>query len=253
MNQISIEEFIELVQSDITIFGALPRNLPDQSIRQYVETIALEWFYQNYKTATTTMYYHVHKDFFRTPEYAKHKYIQLPNEVQFVTWAKRIDDANYFQLGINVPSLSINLGVSNSPFLSSFATTIGELGVYKTIIDSLSDMLDQMNLYTVKSYYNHPTRRLEILSDYHYHIMLEVEVRIPVEYLYTNSYFLQYVTAWSKMQLGRLLGTFNYVLPGGVKYNASDLKQEGKEEMDAVKEYITKTINNNSLFVMTKR
>jgi hypothetical protein len=35
--------------------------------------------------------------------------------------------ASLFQLGLNTPNLSVNLGVTNQPYLSSYVTTIGEL------------------------------------------------------------------------------------------------------------------------------
>ena len=58
MSAYSIEEFIDFVQTDVTIGGALPKNLPDHSIRQFIETRALPWFYQNYQYAVSKMYYH---------------------------------------------------------------------------------------------------------------------------------------------------------------------------------------------------
>ena len=152
MSAISIEEFIDLIQTDITVGGALPKNLPDHSIRQFVETRAAKWFYQNYQYAVSKMYYFINKEIFQTEEYSKFKYIELPCEIQSISWIYRLMNQNLLQLGINVPNLSVNLGVTNQPYLSSYVTTIGELGVYKSQIDYLADMLNQMNLL---SYHQH--------------------------------------------------------------------------------------------------
>ena len=252
MSQISIDEFIDLVQSDVTIYGALPKNLPDASIRQFVETTATKWFWQNYQYAVSKMYYYIDKAAFSTEEYTNYKYIELPCEIQSITWIYKVSNQNLLQLGINTPNLSVNLGVTNQPYLSSYVTTIGELGVYKTQIDSMADMLNQLNLYTVKFHFNQITHRLNILTNVEDHLVLETYVNVPLENLLADHYFLRYVTGWARVQLGRLLGAFNFQLPGGVTYNSADLANDGKEEMNKVEEEI-KNMSNASWFFMVKK
>jgi hypothetical protein len=198
------------------------------------------------------MYYFVNKDLFSTEQYTAYKYVELPCEIQSVSWIYQIQNAQLLQLGLNVPNLSVNLGVTNQPYLSSYVTTIGELGVYKTIIDTMSDMLNQMNLYTTKFHFNQLTHRLNILTHVNYHLILEAYVNIPPENLFTDSYFTKYVTGWAKMQQGRLLGTFDFSLPGGIKYNSADMVSGGKEEMKEVEDEI-KAMSNSSFFYIIKR
>jgi hypothetical protein len=252
MSAYSIEEFIDIIQTDVTIGGALPKNLPDHAIRQFIETRALPWFYQNYQYAVSKMYYLVNEALFRTEEYTNYKYVELPCEIQSITWIYQIQNTQLLQLGLNVPNLSVNLGVTNQPYLSSYVTTIGELGVYKTLIDTMADMMNQMNLYTTKFHFNQLTHRLNILTQVKYHLVLEAYVNIPPENIFSDSYFTKYVTGWAKMQQGRLLGTFDFSLPGGVKYNASDMVSGGKEEMKEVEEEI-KAMSNSSFFYLIKR
>ena len=105
MYQLSMTEFIDFIQSDVTVGGALPKNLPDQSIQQFVETRAAKWFYQNYQYAVSKMYYLVNKDAFNTDEYTKYKHIELPCEIQSISWIYKIMNTSLLQLGINVPNL----------------------------------------------------------------------------------------------------------------------------------------------------
>jgi len=252
MSAISIEEFIDIVQSDITVFGALPKNLPDASIRQFIETRALNWFYQNYQYSVSKVYYYINKQIFSTEEYSKYSYIELPCEIQSITWIHQLQQSQLLQLGINTPNLSVNLGVSNQPYLSSYVTTIGELGVYKTVIDSMSDMLNQLSLQTIKFHFNQLSHRLNILTQVRYDLILETYANIPVENLFTDTYFTKYVTGWAKMQQGRLLGTFDFILPGGVKYNSQDMISQGKDEMKEVEEEI-KSMSNSSFFYMIRK
>jgi hypothetical protein len=252
MSAYSIEEFIDIIQTDVTVGGALPKNLPDHAIRQFIETRALPWFYQNFQFAVSKMYYFVDKAAFSTEEYTSYRFIELPCEIQSITWIYQIMNTQLLQLGINVPNLSVNLGVTNQPYLSSYVTTIGELGMYKTLIDNMADMLNQMNLYTVKYHYNQLSHRLNILTDVRHHLVLEAYVNIPPENMFSDTYFTKYVTAWAKMQQGRLLGTFDFSLPGGVKYNSTDMVSGGKEEMKEVEEEI-KAMSNSSFFYLVKR
>jgi hypothetical protein len=252
MSAYSLEEFIDFIQTDVTVGGALPKNLPDHAIRQFIETRALPWFYQNYQYSVSKMYYFVDKAAFSTEEYTSYRYIELPCEIQSITWIYQIMNTQLLQLGINVPNLSVNLGVTNQPYLSSYVTTIGELGMYKTLIDNMADMLNQMNLYTVKYHYNQLSHRLNILTDIRHHLVLEAYVNIPPENLFSDTYFTKYVTGWAKMQQGRLLGTFDFSLPGGVKYNSSEMVTNGKEEMKEVEDEI-KGMSTSSFFYLVKR
>jgi hypothetical protein len=252
MSAYSLEEFIDFIQTDVTVGGALPKNLPDHSIRQFIETRALPWFYQNYQFAVSKMYYFIDKAAFSTEEYTKYRYIELPCEIQSVTWIFQMRGDQLLQLGINVPNLSVNLGVTNQPYLSSYVTTIGELGVYKTMIDSMADMMNQMNLYTTKYHFNQLSHRLNILTNIQHHVVLEAYVNIPAENMFSDTYFTKYVTAWAKMQQGRLLGMFDFTLPGNVKYNASEMVSQGKEEMKEVEDEI-KAQSNSNFFFMIKR
>ena len=252
MPQYAIEELIDFVQQEITVGCALPKTLPDTEIRRFVETRAVKWFYQNYQYAVSKVYYYVDGAAFSSEEYTKYSYITLPCEIQSVTYIYEVRGASLLQLGINTPNLSVNLGVTNQPYLSSYVTTIGELGVYKTLIDSLSDMMNQLNKYTVKYHYNQMMNRLNILTGMKYDLILETYANIPAENLYNDQYFIKYVTGWAKMQTGNLLGRYDFTLPGSIKFNSSDLITSGKEEMKEVEEEI-KNMSQTSFFIMVKK
>jgi hypothetical protein len=248
----SIEELIDFVQQDITIFGALPKSLPDQSIRQFIETRALPWFYMNYIHSVSRQYFHVPRRVWK-PADAGSYFVDLPCEVQAVPWVHKISNTNSLQLGLNTPNLSVNLGVTNQPYLSSYVTTIGELATYKVLIDNMSDMLDQLTLWTVRTSFDPLAHRLQILTSVTNDIVLECAVSIPQESLFTDNYFIKYVTGWAKMQQGNLFGRYDFQLQGGTKINSSDLISQGKEEMKEVEDEVKAMRNSSSFFVMIKK
>jgi hypothetical protein len=144
------------------------------------------------------------------------------------------------------------MGVTNQPYLSSYVTTIGELGVYKTILDSMSDMLNQLNKYTLKHNYNQLNHRLHILTNVQYDVIVEAYAEIPNENLFRDDLFFKYVVGYAKMQLGNMVGRYTFTLPGGVTLNANDLVSQGKEEVKEVEETIN-SMSNSSFFFMVKR
>jgi len=248
----SIEELVDLVQNELTISCALPRSLPDQNIRQIVETRALPYFYRWYQFAVQKMYFLIRKDAFFTEEFTKYSYVNVPCEIQSVVYLYEVRGTSLFQLGINTPNLSVNLGVTNQPYLSSYVTTIGELGVYKTILDSMSDMLNQLNKYTLKYSFNQLNHRLHILTNVKYDVIMEAYANIPQENLFRDDLFFKYVVGYAKVMLGNMVGRYDWTLPGSIKINSADLISQGKEEVKEVEEEI-KGQSNSSFFYMVKR
>lgn len=248
----TIEELVDLVQNELTISCALPKTLPDANIRQIIETRALPWFYRSYQYAVQKLYYFIDKQAFFEEEFTKYNYVNVPCEIQTVVYLYEVRGDSLFQLGINSPNLSVNLGVTNQPYLSSYVTTIGELGVYKTVLDNMSDMLNQMNKYTLRYQFNQLNHRLHILTNVKHNVIMEAYANIPQENLFKDDLFFKYVTGYCKQQLGNLVGRYDYTLPGGVKINAADLVSQGKEEVKEVEEEI-KGQSTSSWFYMVKR
>lgn len=248
----TVEELIDVISADLTISCSLPKLLPDVEIRRIIENMALPYFYRSYPYALIRAYYYVPKEYFLTEQFTKYKSIQLPCEIENLLWVHEIRQSSLFNIGINAPNLSIGLGISNQPYLSSAVTTIGEIGVYKVLLDSFSDMLDQLSKFTVKNSFNKLNHTLNILTSLNYDLVLEVYVKIEQEALFGDDLFIKYVTAIAKKQLAAIMGRFNFKLPGGIQYNYDSLSGEGKEELQQVIDEI-KGISNSSFFFMCRR
>lgn len=248
----TIEEFIDQIQTELTISCSLPKTLPDSAIRTIIERRALPYFYRWYQFAVQKMYFLIRREAFFTEEFTKYNYVNVPCEIQSVIYLYEMRGDSLFQLGINTPNLSVNLGVTNQPYLSSYVTTIGELGVYKTILDSMSDMLNQLNKYTLKHHFNQLNHRLHILTNVKYDVIMEAYADIPKENLFRDDLFFKYVAGWAKQQLGNMVGRYDFTLPGGVKIQAADLVTQGKEEVQNVEEEI-KGQSTSSFFFMVKK
>ena len=236
---VTIEQLIDIVQADLTISGLLPKVLPDIEIKRLIKEHALEWFYKNYQFAVQKAYYVLKSDFLQTEQYHKYNYLVLPEEVENITRIVYVDETNLFRLGIQAPYLSINLGVTNQPFLTSFVTTAGDLAVYRSIISYFSDEINKLTKQTVYFNYNHVNKRLNFLTAMEQKtILLECWLRIQDEDLFDLQLFKDYLIGLSKSKLGESLGRLTFNLPGNFQYNATDIISQGEKLMDGVKEQI---------------
>jgi hypothetical protein len=248
----TIDEFINLVQTEISVSCALPKTLPDANLRQVIETRALPWFYRNYQYAVQKIYYLIKKEAFFTEEFTKYNYVNVPCEIQSVVYLYEVKSASLFSLGINSPNLSVNMGVTNQPYLSSYVTTIGELGVYKTLLDNMSDMLNQLNKYTLKYSFNQLNHRLHILTKVENDVIIEAYADIPQENLFKDDLFFKFCVGWAKVQLGNMMGLYDFTLPGGIKINHANLITQGQAEIKEVEEEV-KGQSTSSWFIMVKK
>lgn len=251
MAAISIEQLIDIVQNELTFSGLMPKILPDIEIHRLIKEHALEWFYKNYQFSVIKSYYWMEKDCLNTEQYTRYKYFVLPEEVESITKIIKVDDPSLFRIGIQAPHLSINLGVTNQPFLTSFVTTAGDLGVYRSIISAFSDEINKMSLETIKFDFNHVNKRLHLLSRVDTNLVFEVYIRLEQEELFDYQLFKDYVIGLSKKRLGEALGRMSFEMPGNFNYQASDVLSEGKEEIEKVKETI-KGQTQSGWFIMSR-
>jgi len=247
----TIDQLVDIVQADLTMTGLFDKILPDLEIYRLVREEALEWFYKNYQFSKIKIFYFLDRNFLTTEQYHRNKYLILPPEVEDIVRIVKVDNPTMFRLGIQAPNLSINMGVTNQPFLTSFVSTAGELGVYRSVISNFADQINKMTANTLRFNFNHINKRLVFLTTVEVDLMLECYVRIEEEELFDHVYFKQYITGLSQMRMGQAVGRFNFNMPGNFQYNAADMISQGKEKMDAVVEKV-KSESNVAWFIMDR-
>ena len=266
-NFITIDQLVDVVQMDLTFSGLLEKILPDLEIKRLIKEHCLEWFYKNYQYALQKMYFYIGSDCFTHDAYVAYKYFVLPEEIENVTRIFMVSDPSLFRLGIQAPHLSINLGVTNQPFLTSFVTTVGDLANYRSIISAFSDEINKMSRETLKFDYNPINKRLHILtslsqngSDYGSNewgngrpagIVLETYTHIQPEELFGTQIFKDYCIGYSRMRLGELLQRNVLPMPGGFNFQADAVLSSGKELIEKT-ETLIKGQSNVAWFVMKR-
>ena len=251
-DKMTVEMMVDYVQADLTFSGLMPKVLPDGEIMRLIKEKALEWFYKNYQLAVMKSYYHLDQDFIRHESYTQLGYIIMPEEVENVVRISEINDPSLFRIGIQAPNLSINFGVTNQPYLTSFVTNVGELGVYRQILSAFSDEINKMSRNYTKYSYNPVNHRLHILDEVRCDFMLETYIRIEQEEVFNNQLFKDYITALSRIRLGEALGRMTFNMPGNFQYNAADLIAQGDALLTKTEELVKAQSPNSSFFIMKR-
>ena len=251
-DQMTIEMFADYVQADLTFSGLMPKVLPDLEILRIVKEKALEWFYKNYQLAVMKSYMHLDKSFLKHEHWTRLGYLILPEEVENVVRITEINDPSLFRIGVQAPNLSINFGVTNQPYLTSFVTNVGELGVYRQVLSAFSDEINKMSRNYTKYSYNSVNHRLHILDEVRCDFMLEVYVRVEQEEIFNNQLFKDYVVGLSRVRLGEALGRLTFNMPGNFQYNSSDVIAQGNDLLTKTEEAVKAASPNSSFFIMKR-
>jgi hypothetical protein len=238
MAAITIEQLIDIVQGDLTFSHTIQKYLPDVEIYRLIKEHCLEWFYKNYQFSTIKSYFYLDKACLSSEQYTQYSYFILPEIIEGVTRIYQLNHPSLFQLGIQAPHLSINLGVTNQPFLTSFVTTVGDLAVYRSIISAFSDEVNKMSRESIKYNFNHIDKRLHLLGLVETSLILEVYMRIPQEELFDYELFKDYVIGQSRIRLGNLLGFHTFNMPGNFGFNAQSVIDSGEKLVQKVEEKI---------------
>lgn len=107
--------------------------------------------------------------------------------------------------------------------------------VNELFIDNARQVLQQQISYK----YNRLTRKFRFMGELPKHaVIFHVGAKIPDCDLYEDEAFFRYCLAQAKVQLSRILGTFNYNLPGNITINYDLIRGEGQEEIAAIVEEI---------------
>lgn len=224
------DELIELMNNEITASGALPYSIPAREAERIVDQ-ALNWFYINYGPAVETQYYVIQRQWFSDPEFKKTRSILLPDCVVSVWECREISGGG--RLGTIDRDFSDNRLLAAEIYLAPFASD--DL-VLRTAQYSYWDLTKAFILERVRYDYNANTHRLKILGrDPRKNLFINTYVKIEESKLYDDWFFQRYVIAQGKVSLGRILGMFQFNLPGGIAIDGSKMSDEGKEEIEQIK------------------
>jgi len=227
------QELVETVQRELDSSFALPSQLQPTEIERIIDQVSV-WFYENYREAVETQYYIMKSSEFASQEFKRTRTITMPECVVSVFEVKEISGAGL--IGNIDRDFADNKLIASEIYLSPFT---GDSLVFRTAQYQFFDLTRAFFLEWIRYDFNRRTRKLKILGrDPSRDVFFQTYVKIPDDKLYEDYYFFRYVTAKSKIALGRMLSFFDYNLMGGIKVNAADIKSEGEAEVEKIEQEI---------------
>lgn len=222
-------ELVDMVQRELDVSFALPSQLQPTEIERIIDQTSI-WFYENYREAVEMQYYIMKNSEFKKPEWFRSRTVTMPDCVVSVFEVKEITGAGL--LGNIDKDFADNKLIASEIYLSPFT---GDSLVFRTAQYQFFDLTRAFFLEWIRYDYNRRTKKCKILGrDPARDVFFNTYVKIPEDKLYEDYYFMRYVTAKSKVALGRMLSFFDYNLMGGIKINAADIKTEGESEIEKI-------------------
>lgn len=250
---LTIEEFIDKIQTNLRVSCRLPKVLSEAEIRRIIVDEAMPYFYEEDTYSLQQDYYVVPNESLDKRTNAGVTQVFLPAEVQAVTYVHMIDRYQLFQIGTTPHALSVELG-ANQAYMPSYLQAIGDFGVYRSTLEGFADMINELfNRYAYKYSYNQRTGQLKILTNVRKDLVLEVFGRIPQENLFSDHAFYQWVTGRAMKQIGLVTDRYEFNLPGGVRINTSSLVSYGEKEMEKAEQRIKERSHVQPYFKMISR
>lgn len=225
-------ELIQEVIDELSASCSLANKLNTSEIERIIKR-AERWFFDNYEESLESRYLVLKKELFDTPEFTQYRTIQLPDCVESVFELKEIQGGSF--LGTVDRDFSDTKLIGSEVFLS---TSLGDNIVSLAARMHFFDLAKGFMLERVAHSWNHLTHKIMILGRNPYRdVFAQASVRIPLDRLYEDQFFIRYVVGKAKVALGNILGRYTYTLIGGVTVNYSDLVSQGTEEWkDVVQE-----------------
>lgn len=238
-------EILQEIKDELSSSCALPYSLNETEMKRIIKR-ARGYFYDNYQYAVEDKIFVLDNAMFGHPSFRATRQIQLPDCVVAVYELREVNGSGL--------TGTIDRDFSDSKLLGSelmLSPFMGDNLVYRTILYSFFDLARAYLLETYAYSYNKNTHRLTILGRDPQRasmgqfsevtgrdVAVKGAIAIPPESLYDDELFVRYVLAEAKINLGRLLGVFNYNLPGNITVNFSAIKTDGETEKTAILQQI---------------
>lgn len=254
--------FMTFIQSEISEDGQIPFEYPIESMPKVIRKCAL-WFYDEYDQAVQEQWLLIkHED---ARDKNQNQEIQLPDDIQNIYDVKTIN-RNSCSACSNPARFNI-MGLMGATFAGPINGSYSSGGNMRGMVTSMYDreMAFQegvVRMFEIQQYeslftkgvrfnYNKNSHKLIIQGSYSGDIVLSVFRRIPVEYLYNDRLFIEYVTAACLRRLRRVINSFDFQYPGNVKLNIEEITSDAKERFDAVEKEIKDNCNGADLILMS--
>jgi hypothetical protein len=248
-------EFYERIHSRLTASCALPFEIPVDAF--FTTTIAaMKWFWSWYPDATQEKLLFIPWQVISSVKPTSQGNIDLllPEGIEAVTdWraaeqAYSTDISNYLRVSLLQTYSSMGAATELG---QNFRSTGGT--VYPKVSNAVIAMYEAQQYKETfsrgyRASFNKNTRIFRLMTDVQSGFVLNCYVRLQPQELYGDIMFEEYVLARIEEQLGRIVTSFDFKLPGDVQINYDQIASDGKDRRQAIEDEI-KEMNNNDFML----
>lgn len=230
------DEFISNVQQELSVACALPFTIPQAELERIIN-ISADWFYKKYEDAVEERYYFITRSLFDSQQFKIKRTITMPDCVFSVWGLKKLKED--FGRSMSFDGTA-DFGIERLFLSDSVSLGQGtENLMYYTLNMYWMDVASHIINHSVSYNYNRNSHELFFSGEKPNRDCVAIcYVKLPIETLMNDEVFFRYVVAKAKMQLSRIIGTFDFNLPGNIKINYDLIREEGKDELDRIQEEI---------------
>lgn len=230
------DEFIANVQQELSVACALPFTIPVAELERIIN-ISAEWFYKKYEDSVEERYYFITRQLFETQQFKIKRTVTMPDCVFSVYGVKKLKED--FGRSMSFDGTA-DFGIERLFLSDSVSLGQGtENLMYYTLNMYWLDVASHIINHSVSYNFNRNSHELFFAGEKPDRDCVVIcYVKLPVETLMNDEVFFRYVVAKAKMQLSRIIGTFDFNLPGNIKINYDLIREEGKDELDKIQEEI---------------
>jgi hypothetical protein len=240
---ICLDNFIKSIQQELTVACMIDMSIPKKQIIQIIDKAKL-WFYKNYEYSVEERLYLIENTAWTSTQFLSNPVITLPSDVYSVFGIYETGKGYGGGRSLGTGG-DTDFSVQRALLNNAYDKNAGMVGIasenlmYYVVNSSFYDMVNQLLIYPISFHYNNLTNKLAFtghLPDTT--LILKVYRKIDDCALFKDDYFFRWVAAQCKIQLSRVLGFYDYSLPGNIRINFDDIKTEGQDELAELKEII---------------
>jgi hypothetical protein len=254
-----LDALIQEINEELSIACQIPFTVPKKELARIIDR-AKDYFYKIYEDSVEETYIALPASTWQTYDFnrgimdsnttlnndninSNRGVVPMPSRVYSVVNAFEISGFGGEDGGFGSRSFSAgdpDLSIDKFIFSSQFGAGIGaENLMYYVINSKYVDNARQVLQAQISYSYNRLTNKFRFLGELPTHsVIFQIYAKIPDCALFQDEAFIRYCTAKAKIQLSRILGTFNYNLPGNITINYDMIREEGTSEIEKIEEQI---------------
>jgi len=258
-DQACLDALIKEINDELTVGCQLPFTVPKKELARIISN-AKEYFYKIYEDSVEEMYIALpatawNKTSFnsginmssdtlsKTNTQSLRGVVPMPPSVFSVNNVFEIngfggEDGGFYNRSFSSGDMDFTVG--KFIFSDSYGGALGAENLMAYVINSkFVDNARQVLLPQISYSYNRLTRRFRFQGELPKNACIfQIYNTIPDCSLFGDEIFVRYCTAKAKVQLARILGTFQFNLPGNITINYDMIASEGKDDVAAIIEEI---------------